>query len=183
MNKLILFAILVFSPMLAVAQSADENSSADSFKITLYTIRTGASGDFDVPDELQPAIKELKTDFHDQRFSLVARHRFRVSTGGSIRYRSLFEELDQTGNGHVPATWAMRVLETRGNSAGFRELSFEARIPISGKIVSGAEGRYESVSLSNELAFVPIGTPAVVGSVPLPGSDDMIFIALGITRD
>ena len=176
---------------LANGQTASIPSSDTGYEAVL-NILVGSNESIpgkSLPKSLSSVQRQLNENFGFSNYSLSSTLLGRISAPGSVEYKSIS---DHFGKESVDAPtfveWTLQLRPAASADAPKLQLDafrFGARVPILMR-GRGPDGQnagataYESIGLSSQRVALPIGKPALIGTVSLPGTNGTLFLVLTI---
>ena len=176
---------------LANGQTASTPSSDTGYEAVL-NILVGSNESVPgkgLPKSLSSVQRQLNENFGFSNYNLSSTLLGRLSAPGSVEYKSIS---DHFGRESVDAPtfveWSLQLLPATSaevNKLQLNAFRFGARVPvvIRGKGPDGQSSgatTYESIGLSSQRVALPIGKPALIGTVSLPGTNGTLFLVLTI---
>ena len=190
--RIFLFTCLLgLSAGLANGQTASISSSDTGYEAVL-NILVGSNEAIPgkgLPKSLSSVQRQLNENFGFSNYTLSSTLLGRLSAPGSVEYKSIS---DHFGKESVDAPtfveWTVQLLPATSAEANKLQLNtfrFGARVPVivRGKgpdAQSSGATTYESIGLSSQRVALPLGKPALIGTVSLPGTNGTLFLVLTI---
>jgi hypothetical protein len=186
-----LFAVLgLYTP----AQTPNISSAAgyDAILNILIGSNNAVTG-AEIPRSLSPVQRQLRDNFAFTNYRLTNTLFSRVATAGAVEYKSVSDVLGKE-SGELPPTfidWAFQLRPpeaVEGDRLLLNMFRFGARVPINISRSKGPDGQstgvinYESVGLTTQRMTLPVGKPALIGTVSLPGTAGTLFIVMTLRR-
>ena len=142
-----------------------------------------------LPKSLSSIQRQLNENFGFSNYNLSSTLLGRISAPGSVEYKSIS---DHFGREAVDAPtfveWTLQLQPAATAAANKLQLNafrFGARVPVVTR-GRGPDGQsagtttYESIGLSSQRVALPVGKPALIGTVSLPGTNGTLFLVLTI---
>jgi len=174
----------------ALAANAQEQPGDRNYDISLHLVigsnDAAMSSRSDVPKELDPIVRQMKSGFSFGSYKLLSTFLGRVGEAGQFSYQSVANIDGKDMPPAVPTFLDWSLQDLRGSTSlhslklqGFR---FGARLPVA---TGGSEGRsagvsYENIGLTVQRLGIMEGSPTLIGTVHLPGTSGTIFVIMTI---
>ncbi|MBK6749971.1 MAG: hypothetical protein IPG67_08175 [Acidobacteria bacterium] len=164
-----------------------------SLKIVVGSNGTGKSGD--LGQDLAGVSRQLRSTFPFASYRLAGTFVGRISNTGNYEYKSVSDIFEPAAGQRYSPTfleWSLNNLRSGQTAKGenafqVQQLRFGARVPVvvdgdggeAGKRVPGVS--YESIGLSLVRINLAEGTPTLIGTINLPGSEGTMFLVMTIS--
>ncbi len=176
-----LFLCCLMSFTNSFAQEASKQV-APNYKIYLDTIvaTNNAGGNKKLSASLMNAIKDVKTDAFSNYY-IFANSYERVGLGSLVSQNSFHDSLGQIKQDKYPIylNWSLGKINKSSDEKGrdtiqFDNFTFEANVPLPTTTVVS----YQKIRLYNSGFDVPQNVPTVIGTLPVPRTDEMLYFVL-----
>lgn len=178
---------LALNTAAVVAQSKVQNNGSYSLVSHVF-IGTSESARAEIRPSLEKALLVANTDFNYKGFRHQQSFLQAIGNGGNIGFQGLMKgigSLETSGN-PVFTEWSMggfRVAEDDPNAASLQSFRFNARVPVKYAGIENEQNRstfvkYEALKIGLSRVSLTAGKPIVVGTLPVPNTDETIFIVL-----
>lgn len=189
-----LIAAFLFVGTSVLAQADQRLQLEANYDVTLELIvgSDEPSGKDNIPSNLVPLVKKLRTSFTFSNYKLSNTILGRMSNSGNLEYKTVSNMFGPSAESD-PQTfseWSISglrsMLTTKGqNGVQAQMFRFGARVPIkTGSVKEGDSIRsivaYEQIGLNMTRIGLAENTPTLVGTLSLPQSTSTLFLVLTV---
>ena len=196
MSQRIFHAVRVFLfvglfAALAISSSAQTATAGYDAVLHILIGSNSTTPGAEIPKTLSSVQRQLRDNFAFSNYKLTNTLLSRVATAGAVEYKSVSDVLGKEA-GELPPTfidWSfqLRAPESlEGDRLQLNMFRFGARVPINISRTKGPDGQssgvinYEAVGLTTQKMSIPVGKPALIGTVSLPGTTGTLFLVMTI---
>lgn len=178
------------------AQTEKPQPQAEPNYEVILQVLTGSntSGDkTSLPPSLSNVVKKLKTLYSYSNYSLNSTYFERVANKGSVDFKGISNELDQSQEKYAPVflEWTFNRLEILPNSQGKSSIQFEGfrfgqRVIVKNTGYKSEDDKtkagtnYEYIGLTQKQINVAENIPTIIGSLSTSKPDELVFLILTV---
>ena len=181
--------LLIAAVLPAFSQQESKPQFESSYEALLQVV-IGSDQAGELPSSLAPIARQLRSNFGYAGYRVANTYIGRLSSGGSLEYKSVADLLGQPQESDTPTflEWnLMRLREgkdERGQTVFLADpFRFGARVPVrvGRKTPEGSEAiNYEGVGLTASRISVAPSKPTLVGTISLPKTLGTMFLVLTV---
>ena len=189
-----LVLLLACIPSLTVFGQSETRSVEPSYEVSLQLIvgSNDATSKTEVPASLGNILKHLKSTFTFSNYRPASTVLGRIANNGTFEFKSVHNFFGQQSDRDRPTfmDWSLGNFQdglTAKGRQGFQieTFRFGARVPIT--VTSTTEGaksssvvNYEQIGLTLRKVGLVENTPALIGTLNLPGTDGTVFLVMTV---